>query len=412
MKLRANSIGLHAERPGHSDNRNPSPFVQETSIVKWVPVAALTAVSSIACAQSTLTIYGRLDPGLIVGSFDGASKVTQVAGAYSGARLGFRGSEDLGAGLRAGFQLEGALNLDSGTGGVSNAYAFNRGSYVTLGDDSWGELALGRMYGSPFWVYLASAVGIGGQNLGTMGASAVLQTSVLTGKSGWGGYYDNSVRYRTPYLSGFKAELQYSPNGGSVNSDVASNEQSGAAKSDGRTMAFNVQYEREALYLGGSYERFTTFKVATGNADQRSWMLAGRYKISMATVGVNVGQTRNATTCYASGTTSTGNTLGCDLNTFAINTQWDIAERSSVDLSVARLSASSGSKNGATSHTLALGYTYFLSKRTWLYAQATRINNNSKANWNFSGTGFLPAGNVTPLGASPYATAVGIFQLF
>ena len=367
----------------------------------WISAAVLTLLSGAAAAQSNVTIYGRIDGGLVSGRFDPSGTRTLIqSGSYSGSRMGFRGTEDLGGGMTAGFQLEGALNIDTGTGGISNAYGFNRGSEVRLGTSSMGQISLGKMYMPMFWVYLASDPGIGGLGLGSMGAAITQQHTALTGKTGWGGFYDNMIRYRSPNMSGLTGELAYS----------FGNEGFNATKNDAVASGANLQYENGPLYVGGAYQKYTTSVAGVaagtfvGDSSQTTYMLAGRYTFAQGVVGANYGKTSNSTACLA-----TGNVIGCDMSTFAINTRWDIGGPHMVDVSAAQLKASSGSLNGAKANTLALGYTYKLSKRSWLYAQATKMSNNSASNWGLNGG--LGIANGTK-GFSPQAVAVGLHHLF
>ncbi len=371
---------------------------------KWVSAAALTLLSGVAAAQSSVTIYGRIDSGIVTGKFDSTGNRTLLqSGPYTASRLGFRGTEDLGGGLRASFGLEAGLNIDTGTGGATGGgLSFNRGSQVALASDSWGEFALGKMYMPTFWVYLASDPGIGGLGLGSMGASITQQHTALTGKTGWGGFYDNTVRYRTPNISGLKGEVAYSLG--------AENSNNSPARNDGRTSAFNVQYEKGPMYLGGAYQKYTASVAGVaagtyaGDANQTTWMVAGRYAIAPATVGVNYGRTKNSTACQ-----STGNVVGCDMNTFAITSRFDLTGQSSMDVSLAQLKANSGSLIGAKANTLAIGYTYYLSKRTWLYGQAVKMSNNSQSAWGLN-AGLGQANNTK--GLSPQAFSVGILHTF
>ena len=105
-----------------------------------IAVAALTAAAG-AFAQSTVTIFGVLDTSVAHIS-SGGSKVTGLSnGGLSSSRLGFRGTEDLGGGLAAGFWLEGGLAVDNGNSG---GYGLERRSTVSLSSNTFGELRLGR----------------------------------------------------------------------------------------------------------------------------------------------------------------------------------------------------------------------------------------------------------------------------
>ena len=72
-------------------------------------------------AQSSVTLFGVVDLGVLHTRAGGVGSATALGnGGLSTSRIGFRGTEDLGSGLRAGFWLEGSLNPDSGTGRATN----------------------------------------------------------------------------------------------------------------------------------------------------------------------------------------------------------------------------------------------------------------------------------------------------
>ncbi|BEP41834.1 hypothetical protein GmRootV15_24230 [Variovorax sp. V15] len=117
------------------------------------------ASSGVAQAQSSVTVFGVMDLGIqyTSGAGPGGGSVKALSnGGLSTSRLGFRGTEDLGGGLRAGFWLEGSLNPDTGTGRPSNSnnqasgagtagpITFDRMSFVSLSSDKLGELRLGH----------------------------------------------------------------------------------------------------------------------------------------------------------------------------------------------------------------------------------------------------------------------------
>ncbi|HZF82997.1 MAG TPA: porin [Burkholderiaceae bacterium] len=127
------------------------------SILMWSALGL--AGTGVAQAQSSVTVFGVMDLGIQYtnGAGPGGGSVRALSnGGLSTSRLGFRGSEDLGGGLRAGFWLEGSLNPDTGTGRPSNSsnqasgagaagtFAFDRMSYVSLSSDTLGEVRLGR----------------------------------------------------------------------------------------------------------------------------------------------------------------------------------------------------------------------------------------------------------------------------
>lgn len=131
---------------------------------KSLVALAVLAASGAAMAQSSVTLFGVVDAAYGVGKGSISNKTALKNSGYNSSRLGFRGVEDLGGGLKAGFWLEAGVNNDDGTGSASSALnqaqtaanvgtqglTFNRRSVVTL-SGSMGELILGRDYTPQFW---------------------------------------------------------------------------------------------------------------------------------------------------------------------------------------------------------------------------------------------------------------------
>ena len=176
-----------------------------------LPLAALTlALSPLAMAQNnaSVTVYGIVDANVQV--LNAASTLTRVqSGGLNGSRLGFKGTEDLGGGLRALFTLESGLNIDDGSTGQGTFWG--RQAYVGLGTP-YGTVTLGRQYGS---LYALSAEFSEFSN-NNIGAS----TAVI---GGFGGYepvrganasatgnggparVNNSVKFESVRFGGFSA---------------------------------------------------------------------------------------------------------------------------------------------------------------------------------------------------------------
>lgn len=113
--------------------------------MKKVLIAILaTGITGGACAQSNVTVYGSLDAGVAHVSDVAGKSVTRLdQGTLQPDRIGFRGTEDLGGGLKANFQLEGGFATD--TGAQTNAgRLFNRAATVGL-SGAFGEVKLGNM---------------------------------------------------------------------------------------------------------------------------------------------------------------------------------------------------------------------------------------------------------------------------
>lgn len=106
--------------------------------------AALLLAATLAQAQSSVTVFGVADLAVRrVNNEDRGSVSSVVSGSNSTSRLGFRGTEDLGGGLFAGFHLEHGIAMDLGTP-ANSSFFFDRRSTVSLGSKAWGEIRAGR----------------------------------------------------------------------------------------------------------------------------------------------------------------------------------------------------------------------------------------------------------------------------
>ncbi len=114
-----------------------------------VAIAALAAFGA-ASAQSSVTLYGRIDASIgsvktTAGGVTIADPGVQIrSGAHTGSRWGLKGSEDLGGGLKANFVLEQGFNIDSGTFADATRQ-FSRQAFVGL-SGGFGSLNIGRQY--------------------------------------------------------------------------------------------------------------------------------------------------------------------------------------------------------------------------------------------------------------------------
>ncbi len=189
--------------------------------MKHVLGAVALALAAPVFAQSSVTVYGIVD---VDGQYlSGHSKeVREVSGGLQGSRLGFKGSEDLGGGARVDFVLEGGLNIDTGSSAQGGAL-FGRQAFGAL-KTSAGTFSAGRQYSSiytltsDFSAFSNTSVGpttavLGGFAGGyepVQGSSATgTQPAAGTSLNGGPSRVNNSFRYTSPDLSGFKASALY-----------------------------------------------------------------------------------------------------------------------------------------------------------------------------------------------------------
>jgi len=163
-------------------------------------------------AQSSVTLFGVVDAGYAVGNGSISDKTQLRHSGYNSSRLGFRGTEDLGGGMKASFWLEAGVGNDDGSGQATSALnqaqtaanvgtqglTFNRRSTVSL-EGKMGELRLGRDYTPHFWSETAF------DPFGTNGVG----TNVAAFKGGLTGVRaSNSIGYLSPSMGGVKLWVQ------------------------------------------------------------------------------------------------------------------------------------------------------------------------------------------------------------
>ena len=108
-------------------------------------LAALGSLSAVAQAQTSVTLYGIVDVGIVRESGTLGPSVTKLSsGIANGSRFGFKGVEDLGGGMTAFFDLQNGFQADTGALG-QGGLLFGRQAFVGLGG-SFGNIKLGRQY--------------------------------------------------------------------------------------------------------------------------------------------------------------------------------------------------------------------------------------------------------------------------
>ena len=277
---------------------------------KSLVALAVLAASGAAMAQSSVTLFGVVDAGLTYSKASGQKAnygLTNSGNATS--RLGFRGVEDLGGGLKAGFWLEGAIQNDTGAangGGTpagSTGFEFRRRSTVSL-IGNFGEVRLGRELTAAYTAVSAydvfGQVGVG-QNI-----------SFGNGTAGLGDPFrvSNMVSYYTPNMSGFKAAINYGF--GEKQGDNSANRYVGGSVGyDNGPLSVGVGYDQlndslagfektQSLGVGASYN-FGAVKLAALVREVRATPAVGeKSKLQSASLGLTapVGAAGEARVAY------------------------------------------------------------------------------------------------------------------
>jgi len=257
-------------------------------------LAALTAFAGVASAQSSVTVFGVVDLNARSTKTGSTTLKTLSQDGNASSRLGFRGVEDLGGGMRAGFWLEAGHSPDTGVAGGSNGFAtafFNRRATVSL-LGGFGEVRLGRDYTPTFWNYTVfdpfgtNGVGSHSAILSTLGSTAV--TLVRD---------NNTIGYFLPAMGGVYGQVQAAPSeglqgekyvggrlgyaGGPVNVAGAFGKtyKTGTMLADYKDVNFGASYNLGFLTLMGQYSKRDYSK-----ADQKTVMLGTNIAVGAGTI--------------------------------------------------------------------------------------------------------------------------------
>ena len=312
---------------------------------KSLVALAVLAASGAAMAQSSVTLFGIVDAGYAVGNGSISDKTSLRNSGYNSSRLGFRGVEDLGGGMKAGFHLEAGVNNDDGTGSASSAVnqaqtaanvgtqglTFNRRSVVTL-SGKMGELILGRDYTPQFWsetVY---------DPFGTNGVG----TNIAFNKGGTTGVRSsNGIGYKSPSMGGIALWAQ---------TYMGENASTAAAKV-GNGNSFRITFDQGKFSAAFGSGSLTTGAGTTNKTSN----IAGSYDLGVAKV-----MAQSNTTKITGAADIKGSVIGA-LVPMAGGT--------------VRIASSQTEQAGKESKLMAVGFVQPMSKRTDLYATYARVSN-------------------------------------
>jgi predicted porin len=290
-----------------------------------IATAALAMVAGTAQAQSSVTVYGVVDVSYGVNEVDqgnvaASNKLTGLADSANGSsRFGVRGTEDLGGGLRAGFNLEAGLNVVGGatfnktngttvtasSGAVNSVSADSalfgaatRQAFVTLGSANTGTLLVGYKkqletdFNDTFMIGTENSYGAEGQELNRLGRA-------------------NQIGYTLPAFGGLTASVAYT-NAVQSFTDTTTD---GTSKYDANILSANLMYKAGKLTVGGH--------IGSGEATMGTTVgvaAAGVATVGTFVAGVNDYNTQGVGAMYDFGVAKVAAMYGkreTGLNTFA-----------------------------------------------------------------------------------------------
>ena len=334
---------------------------------KILAAAIFAILPAAAMAQSNVQMYGIADAAISqqdTGTPGTGKNWVVNSGNQSSSRIGFRGTEDLGNGLQAMFNIEAGVALDTG---AADSSLFGRRSVVGL-QGNFGLITVGREY-SPI-AAVAAMSDIFGQGFYGSNLSAFTR---LTRR------LSNSVNYKSSAWNGLRGYLAYSA-GENLTGIGPSGNLYGAA----------VEYNLGDLGLSAGYHEIK--RLATGNDKEMAFGAAyklGQFEFKGGYLVKNEVGPNNKFEQYNLGAAYT-----LDANKFYFNYQNDKLE------------------NGAKGKAYAVAYSYSLSKRTNLYASYATLDNNNLGVFGLSSSSVAIAPAATALGGDPKVLSLGMRHSF
>lgn len=322
--------------------------------------AIAAGLSGAAIAQTNVTVYGIMDLGYLYQKADGQKNRNAIdSGISSGSRLGFRGTEDLGNGLKANFVLEQGIKADTGESD-QNGRTFGRQSWVGV-SGGFGEVRAGRQNALGYEWF-----GGGVTPWGTNYSQANPKT--IFGYDNVAERLDNSVFYFSPSVSGFQGAVGYSTRRDS--SEVA------GSSNNERAVSAGLRYRNGPLMAVLTYDQARPSditKTVTTDETIKNVSLGATYDFGVVKAHLGYGQLKNRSfkdaadteRAWMAGVTVPVSSAGKLMATYQrVNAARNINEF--------------GKTYDDNRSGFAVVYDHGLSKRTSLYAYASQYSNAVK----------------------------------
>lgn len=339
---------------------------------KIIALAVAALASGAVFAQSNVEIYGLADVGFshrndnIVSGV--GSKNSIDSGIQAGSRIGFRGTEDLGNGLKALFTVEAGYGLDDGNSKQSGRL-FGRQAFVGL-TGGFGTAIAGRL-NTPHYTFLST---IDPFKSGTVGRYNNVLDAGLT--AGGENLFDpvrvnNVVAYVSPGWSGFNVTAAYSSD--ALGQETLGNDGAGVAAGDNKVFAVLPRYTNGPIDVGVSYHRIKNetkgAQTVLGAYEPKitNWVVGGSYDLKVVKLAAFYDKNKLSASNLSDDIT---------LKTWLVGATVPFGKHA-IKVSYTQSKLDNGSSDDGKAKQWALGYDYALSKRTNFYAAYADINNDN-----------------------------------
>ena len=318
-------------------------------------LAALTAFAGVASAQSSVTLFGIVDLSANSVKNGSLSQKLLSSNQLNSNRLGFRGVEDLGGGMRAGFWIEGGMNNDDGTGqATGGGMSWTRRSTVSL-MGGFGEIRLGRDYTPTFFnKTVFDPFGTNG-----LGSELNLESSLGSGATTLV-RASNSIGYFLPAMGGVYGQVMVA---------------AGEAVTGNKYIGFRVGYAggpvNVAVAVAKTFKNDNAPSGAPMFSDFKDVNVGASYNLGFMTLMGQYGKVD-----YDPGTVANDKRVQKKL-LLGLTVPFGA---STLKFSYVKASGAQGSSATDFDATqIAFGYQYDLSKRTAIYATVSSLNNDGTA---------------------------------
>jgi predicted porin len=352
---------------------------------KFAPTAIAIAIACVvagialpAAAQSNITVYGIIDGAVehytnANAAGDSVTRLPSLGGGMFPSRLGFRGTEDLGGGLKAIFALENGFAEDTGALGQGNRL-FGRQAWVGLAG-SWGQVTIGRNYNMmTISTYDFDLIGPSQYGVGS------LDPFIPNGRT------DNSIAYKGTF-GGVTAGAHYSLGrdtssaGGPAGTNCGG--ESAVDAHQCREYSAMLRYDTPQWGIVGAYDRLQGGPLASGGlntSDKTDSRMHGAVLVKLAAWKIGAGAIiRN----------NEGNAATPRSNLYYVAAAFKATPLVTIDGQLSTLDYK-GSTNDSKQALVRLLYDF--SKRTTVYVAAGRMNNRGTAALTLTAGGSVGAG--------------------
>ncbi len=372
-------------------------------------------ISASVHAQSSVTLYGIVDAGLLLqqnsgdaadGSYEGERYFGFMSGGQSANRLGVNGQESLGSGYVLNFKLENGFNLGNGNAGQGGAM-FGRQAWLGIQNKELGYIRFGRQnnFASDYagvlspWTGDFSSVSLGASfgsaNAERMSHALKIETANVSG-----------FKFGVGYSFAYGAPAVYANDGPMPDiKDVTTSVYNYSAVNNVRVMTSGATYTSGPLYVMTSYDVYMpSVSMAEGNyKNATAWILGASYKLAQFTLTAAYGQSRNGwanslqTLIDLQRPISFGNADSSivfngnvAVDSYVLGLTAVIDEKNTVFAIVQMAEPSGAMRNNmqhiSTQGMIGFGYVHDLSPRTNLYAFTGYVNNYALVDGVKSGT--------------------------